>query len=515
MAKRNQTIIDEEVLFEDKGQLVSTTDRRGVITHANADFCDVSGYSYDELVGKNHNIVRHPDMPKAAFADMWAKLESGQPWRGAVKNRCKDGRYYWVDAFVMPIYDGQQLVGYQSVRRPLQASFKQRAETAYQSLNNGSTGAFSLTNVLSLPIRHALFFVIALVVLYFALSKPELSAVLAILPMVLYFPEIFQTPKALVAQGESFASLSSQVFCGQSTWSNLEFGRMLEEGKVATIIGRIEDASAEMVSFTAELNASARRAKDGVEAETHELHQVASAVEEMVATIDEVAKNTVETSVKVQHAHGECEKATRSMDNTMEQVASLAKEVSKSASSANELATEAEKIGAIMQEIQGIADQTNLLALNAAIEAARAGEHGRGFSVVADEVRALSSRTHTATTQIHKSINEIQTTLLSWSKIMEQGKDSAERCVNETEETKNIINGVYASITDIADLATQISTAAEQQSAVSQEISKNIMTISDVSQNNLAEANQVEQGAAEIEQKIKSLESLGKSFIKG
>src|SRR5690606_2695183 len=123
---------DEEVTYSDQEQLVSTTDLRGVITYANEIFCKVAGYSADELVGKNHNIVRHPDMPKAAFKDLWERLQAGQPWRGAVKNRCKDGRYYWVDAYVTPIYQQGKIVGYQSVRTRLDDGVRRQAERAYR-----------------------------------------------------------------------------------------------------------------------------------------------------------------------------------------------------------------------------------------------------------------------------------------------------------------------------------------------------------------------------------------------
>jgi aerotaxis receptor len=104
MSRRNQHVVDQEVQYDAGQELVSTTDTRGVITYANPAFCLVAGYTEDELVGKNHNLVRHPDMPSAAFADLWVHLKQGQSWRGMVKNRCKDGRYYWVDAFVTPIY---------------------------------------------------------------------------------------------------------------------------------------------------------------------------------------------------------------------------------------------------------------------------------------------------------------------------------------------------------------------------------------------------------------------------
>ncbi len=146
MSRRNQTVINEEVTFSADEELVSTTDLRGVITYANDVFCRVAGYELDELVGKNHNIVRHPDMPKAAFKDLWTALEAGKNWRGAVKNRCKDGRYYWVDAYVTPIFENGKLVGYQSVRFNLQPELKRTAEKAYQAINQGKPLSLGIAN---------------------------------------------------------------------------------------------------------------------------------------------------------------------------------------------------------------------------------------------------------------------------------------------------------------------------------------------------------------------------------
>ena len=133
--RRNQHTIDEEVRFSRDEELVSVTDTRGVIQYANPEFCRVAGFTQEELVGKNHNIVRHPDMPKAAFADMWERLKTGKSWRGAVKNRCKDGRFYWVDAFVTPVFENGKLAGYQSVRTVLSENVKNRANQLYATIN--------------------------------------------------------------------------------------------------------------------------------------------------------------------------------------------------------------------------------------------------------------------------------------------------------------------------------------------------------------------------------------------
>lgn len=134
MSKKNHSVINEEVNFSRGEELISTTDKTGVITYANPEFCRIAGYTLEELVGQNHSIVRHPDMPAAAFKDLWQKLKSGLPWRGVVKNRCKDGRYYWVDAFITPIFEAGELIGYQSVRTYLEDDTKQNAIAAYKAV---------------------------------------------------------------------------------------------------------------------------------------------------------------------------------------------------------------------------------------------------------------------------------------------------------------------------------------------------------------------------------------------
>jgi aerotaxis receptor len=149
--KNNQPVTQREVHFPPNTYLVSRTDLKGVITYANEAFVEISGFSREELIGKNHNLVRHPDMPEAAFKDLWTTVKSGLPWRGMVKNRCKNGDYYWVEAFVVPLKKDSQIVGYMSVRTPAQSGKRSAAEGAYAAA--GLKGKLPTTGRKSLSLR--------------------------------------------------------------------------------------------------------------------------------------------------------------------------------------------------------------------------------------------------------------------------------------------------------------------------------------------------------------------------
>jgi aerotaxis receptor len=148
--KINQPVTQREVPFPANCYLVSKTDLKGIITQVNDAFVEISGFSRAELIGSSHNIVRHPDMPMAAFADLWQTVKSGLPWRGAVKNRCKNGDYYWVEAFVVPLKKNGEITGYMSVRTPLTADRKATAESLYRAA--GAAGKLPVTARRSLPL---------------------------------------------------------------------------------------------------------------------------------------------------------------------------------------------------------------------------------------------------------------------------------------------------------------------------------------------------------------------------
>lgn len=135
--KTNLPVTQVEVPFPKGRYIVSRTDLKGMTTYTNDTFVDISGFSREELIGKNHNVVRHPDMLPAAFAWLWSTLKAGRPWRGIVKNRCKNGDFYWVDALVVPVLKNNETIGYMSVRTEPSRQQVAEAEALYRQLKEG------------------------------------------------------------------------------------------------------------------------------------------------------------------------------------------------------------------------------------------------------------------------------------------------------------------------------------------------------------------------------------------
>ena len=512
MNKTEKNIIEEEIEISENEELVSTTDKEGVITYANSNFCRVSGYDISELLKKNHNMIRHPDMPKAAFKDLWEHLKKGQPWRGAVKNICKDGRYYWVDAFVTPIFEENQLVGYQSVRRKLSPEVKRRAIKLYAIADKGK----HLTSNIRFTTRQriiSLFFVTLGAVIAGFYVSPLATLIIPFATITVLYHELFVRQKFYDELKRDYDSISRLVFCDdQSNYA--EYHLKMQQGRVQTIIGRTQDSSSSLLKQVHSLENASESTHINIEKETLEIENVASAVEQMVATIEEVARNSATTLDQVLSANNTCQEADTWSKKTQNQVSALVDEVETSFESAENLSKKLTSIAAIMSEIQSIAEQTNLLALNAAIESARAGQYGRGFAVVADEVRTLSQRTQKATENIQDSMGSVMSSVAELSETMKQGQSVAQVCIEYTSNTQSKIGVLSSVMQHIEDAATQISTATEQQSVVANDISQNVAAIRDSSQCNLKEVNEVAGLTRNIKGKAQQLASLGLSFQK-
>ncbi|GAB3025685.1 methyl-accepting chemotaxis protein [Bowmanella dokdonensis] len=511
--RRSQTVVNEEVQYSEQQELVSTTDLRGVITYANDSFCQVAGYRFDELVGKNHNLVRHPDMPKQAFRDLWEKLEKGQAWRGMVKNLCKDGRYYWVDAYVTPIYDKGNKVGYQSVRVKPQRKFVERAEKAYRDLNADKFSARE-TGPQQKFLAAGVIVLLMLVMLFWFGGWIAGATGLVSLALLggLFWDEVVKLPVAAKSLQRSYDSISRYIYSGKGVDSHFDFHLGLKQARIRTVLGRMLDSSHGLAGVARTTSEAAHTTAAGLEQQKFEVQQIATAITQMAATSQEIARNTVDTSSKVREASDFCSTARDSVQHSKGKVSNLAKVVEQAAGSANQLVMEADKVAGVMGEIEAIAEQTNLLALNAAIEAARAGESGRGFSVVADEVRALSTRTQTSTANIHKSLQAMRKTLKEWVSSMEASKEQAMDCVQDANESAGAIGDIYQMMAEIADFSAQIATASEEQEKVCEEISRNIGNITQVADDNTQVAQSMEQSSDSLKKSIDQIAAMVKTF---
>ncbi|GLX83442.1 methyl-accepting chemotaxis protein [Thalassotalea eurytherma] len=246
-------------------------------------------------------------------------------------------------------------------------------------------------------------------------------------------------------------------------------------------------------------------ANEGVETQMQQTDLVATAVTEMVATVDEIAKNTEEAASKAQLTTENADNGKEGVSRTIEQISVLSSTLEESEHIVTELAKDSHTIGSVLDVIRGIAEQTNLLALNAAIEAARAGEQGRGFAVVADEVRTLASRTQDSTQEIEGIISSLQTRTKEIVEHMgtcrKQGDDSAE----QASSAGKMLEEITADVSLIMDMSTAIATAIQEQSSVASEVNEHVVMIRDVTEQAADSAKQNEHMSEELSQQAKVL----------
>jgi methyl-accepting chemotaxis protein len=254
---------------------------------------------------------------------------------------------------------------------------------------------------------------------------------------------------------------------------------------------QVQEASNEATETADNLTAVVKSSRQSLDMQVNETQQIATAMEQMVVSFQEVANSVSQTADAAKMAQGITTEGGKNMANLQSQVQFLATELSEAINTVQSVETQSQQIGQILEAIRSIADQTNLLALNAAIEAARAGEQGRGFAVVADEVRTLAQRSQNSTSEINDIINRLRDSVNQTVHAMSRGNDLVQRVVQQSDQTIKQFDEIMAVSDDINGRTNQIATATEEQSTVGEQISVGITNISDRSNQSVADMEKV------------------------
>lgn len=521
--KKNLPVTNNERTFADDANILSTTDLKGAITYVNPDFIEISGFEKEELIGKNHNMVRHPDMPPAAFEDLWKTIKSGRSWMGLVKNRCKNGDYYWVNAYVTPIVKDGRVVEYQSIRSKASPEEIARAEKLYAQINAGKLPGWMKRSPMAFRYKVILtFLLLQVITLAIPVSYGGLSIMTAALSLLPGFVvmggflarevrplcNIFARTRAIFDN-----PLARHVFTGrQDEDGQVMLALKYLEKETGGIVGRIADSSTEISNSAAKLSDSIELNKMTIDSQHMETDMVATAVTEMSASIEEVASNAQLTSDSATQANDEVNHSKQVVGRTMDAIHCLASDVKQAGEVIRKLNEDSDKISSVVSVISGIAEQTNLLALNAAIEAARAGEQGRGFAVVADEVRTLANRTHDSTREIQDMIEQLQAGASRAVEVMEKSRQQAESSVERGEEAVNSLSAISDAVAIINDMSAQIAVAVKEQNAVAQEVSQNVVNIQQASEMSVDGIKSSEEASSAMAEKSQEMKMLAAQF---
>jgi aerotaxis receptor len=539
--RNNQPVTDNEYVLRDGAAIVSRTDAKGIITECNDEFIQASGYAREELIGKPHNLVRHPDMPPEGFRDLWDTLKKGRPWVGLVKNRRKNGDFYWVRASATPLADGS---GYSSVRtKPARDEIK-AAEALYSRMRSGEkirlheggvvprglfAGAQGFFGKLTIAGQlwmtawtvSLLLFAIAMLGGYAIYPVRVLLAMAGAgcaISLLVTFLVVRRLRRRLQEAGEVAAAIAAGDLvrpippAGQDETGTLIAQMAVMRNSLHELIAGVRQNVETLNRSVGELSHVANGGAQASETQSEAAASMAAAVEELSVSVDMVEENAREAHAVTQTSATRSLEGGRIIHEAAGEMERIATAVNSTADTIRELEEFSTQISSIAGVIKDIADQTNLLALNAAIEAARAGEQGRGFAVVADEVRKLAERTGNSTQEITAMITKIQSGTLRAAEEMDAGVSRVSEGVRLAHQAGDSMSGINEGAKQVTRAVDEISFALKEQVSAAREIAQKVEQIAQGSEANSASATQTAASARQLEALSHALHALTTRF---
>lgn len=500
--KINQPVTNREQPYPKGQYIVSRTDLKGQITYGNDAFFAISGFSREELLGKSHNAVRHPDMPPAAFEDLWRTVQNGRPWRGIVKNRCKNGDHYWVDALVVPVRKDNHTIGYMSVRTEPTRQQIEQATARYRGLGMNPAPAQRLPWWRRVSLSARLFglvgWLIGAQLVGAAIHQLGPAAGLSIatvdLLLALLGASSLVAGIILLVMQRGIMSRLGDIATHLDHIAQGDLTRRIDTGQ-ADALGRLNDAlitmQTHLKAMIAEIAEASRLVQGGAvavcrrmtEAQNASIAQsdaagrISAAIEQLSTSVRDVTANAQGQEEAVDESGQIVNHAEVRMSASRDASRAVIATVGAAEQTMADLFQSIFAIGRVTEAIKEIADQTNLLALNAAIEAARAGESGRGFAVVADEVRKLAENASTRTEEISKSVQEIQ-------RVTQLAVTGMERAGTQVAETETALERAQQGLDDIkrqgrtiVGFSHEIALRTREQSDAAGEITQQVLAI--------------------------------------
>ena len=475
---KQQPVTNIETPVPSTYRILSTTDLKGRITHVNDDFCDICGYSTDELIGHGHNIVRHPDMPKAAFADLWTDIKDKNNWMGIVKNRRKDGGHYWVNAFITPILRHGKIVEYQSVRTNVEPDMVKRAEECYQGIEKGKLPLPKIRLSLTQKVFTAWLFSAIAIGLGCALGSINavVGIIVAMAIMGTFLTKLSRRCQKLQQQANKVQNndLLQGIYTGDTDeLSAAELSLRMRQAEVIAITARINDTGEHLDSSLSMHQQSVDDNHSELSNQSQSLDELATAISQLKSAVAEIADTSSNTANEISHLESSNRDTMDALAASRQQNARMNALVRSVEQQIDALDKRCASVHTVLEVIEQLSEQTNLLALNAAIEAARAGEAGRGFAVVADEVRALAQRSSSSAKEIYAIIAELSKQSRCAVEQMSQSNALVEQSVALETRLVNQLTEEAQALARINGHGQQIAAATEQQASTVEQLYEN------------------------------------------